>query len=173
MCVCGRAGAGGGSGERARGVRVCGNSACGNWGKTLEAHVQGEQVERTCALAVMGCCRCRSAGPSKIFSRCAQEALPPTFTCPPPPPHARTPQEARFDRHFVRDLTWSRHQLEELAERRFMAAQQQRRQLQARSRPDPRSKACPWLATRCPASACLLCLYSPAPRAASPPRRHF
>ena len=27
-------------------------------------------------------------------------------------------QEARFDRHFVRDLTWSRHQLEELAERR-------------------------------------------------------
>lgn len=36
------------------------------------------------------------------------------------------PQEARFDRHFVRDLTWSRHQLEELAERRFVAAQQQR-----------------------------------------------
>ena len=33
------------------------------------------------------------------------------------------PQEARFDRHFVRDLQWSRHQLEELAERRFMAAQ--------------------------------------------------
>ena len=32
-------------------------------------------------------------------------------------------QEARFDRHFVRDLTWSRHQLEELAERRFVAAQ--------------------------------------------------
>ena len=32
-------------------------------------------------------------------------------------------QEARFDRHFVRDLTWSRHQLEELANRRFMAAQ--------------------------------------------------
>ncbi|EFN57351.1 hypothetical protein CHLNCDRAFT_142716 [Chlorella variabilis] len=31
--------------------------------------------------------------------------------------------EARFDRHFVRDLQWSRHQLEELAERRFMAAQ--------------------------------------------------
>ena len=27
-------------------------------------------------------------------------------------------QEARFDRHFVRDLTWSRFQLEELAERR-------------------------------------------------------
>lgn len=26
-------------------------------------------------------------------------------------------------RHFVRDLTWSRHQLEELAERRFRAAQ--------------------------------------------------
>lgn len=25
--------------------------------------------------------------------------------------------------HFVRDLTWSRHQLEELAERRFRAAQ--------------------------------------------------
>lgn len=34
-----------------------------------------------------------------------------------------SPQEARFDRHFVRDLQWSRHQLEELAERRFMAAQ--------------------------------------------------
>lgn len=34
-----------------------------------------------------------------------------------------TMQEARFDRHFVRDLTWSRHQLEELAERRFVAAQ--------------------------------------------------
>lgn len=34
-------------------------------------------------------------------------------------------QEARFDRHFVRDLTWSRHQLEELAERRFVAAQRQ------------------------------------------------
>ncbi len=34
-----------------------------------------------------------------------------------------TPQ-ARFDRHFVRDLVWSRHQLEELAERRFRAAQQ-------------------------------------------------
>ena len=33
-------------------------------------------------------------------------------------------QEARFDRHFCRDLTWSRHQLEELAERRFLAAQQ-------------------------------------------------
>ena len=32
-------------------------------------------------------------------------------------------QEARFDRHFVRDLTWSRHQLEQLAERRFIAAQ--------------------------------------------------
>lgn len=26
----------------------------------------------------------------------------------------------------MRDLTWSRHQLEELAERRFLAAQQQR-----------------------------------------------
>ncbi len=35
-------------------------------------------------------------------------------------------QEARFDRHFVRDLTWSRHQLEELAERRFIAAQSSR-----------------------------------------------
>lgn len=31
--------------------------------------------------------------------------------------------QARFDRHHVRDLTWSRHQLEELAERRFVAAQ--------------------------------------------------
>mmetsp|Transcript_15009 Transcript_15009/g.26085 ORF Transcript_15009/g.26085 Transcript_15009/m.26085 type:complete len:518 (-) Transcript_15009:676-2229(-) len=37
----------------------------------------------------------------------------------------RTLKEARFDRHFVRDLAWSRHQLEELAERRFRAAQQQ------------------------------------------------
>lgn len=35
----------------------------------------------------------------------------------------KTLKEARFDRHFVRDLTWSRHQLEELAERRFVAAQ--------------------------------------------------
>jgi hypothetical protein len=35
----------------------------------------------------------------------------------------RNKQEARFDRHFVRDLTWSRHQLEELANRRFIAAQ--------------------------------------------------
>ena len=31
-------------------------------------------------------------------------------------------KEARFDRHFVRDMTWSRHQLAELAERRFEAA---------------------------------------------------
>lgn len=36
----------------------------------------------------------------------------------------RTLKEARFDRHFVRDLAWSRHQLEELAERRFRAAQE-------------------------------------------------
>ncbi|KAJ9517043.1 hypothetical protein QJQ45_002560 [Haematococcus lacustris] len=35
------------------------------------------------------------------------------------------PPRPRFDRHFVRDLGWSRHQLEELAERRFKAAQQQ------------------------------------------------
>mmetsp|Transcript_36376 Transcript_36376/g.65081 ORF Transcript_36376/g.65081 Transcript_36376/m.65081 type:complete len:512 (-) Transcript_36376:403-1938(-) len=35
----------------------------------------------------------------------------------------RTLKEARFDRHFVRDLTWSRHQLEGLAERRFRSAQ--------------------------------------------------
>jgi hypothetical protein len=35
----------------------------------------------------------------------------------------RTVREARFDRHFVRDLNWSRFQLENLAERRFMAAQ--------------------------------------------------
>lgn len=35
----------------------------------------------------------------------------------------KTLKEARFDRHFVRDLIWSRHQLEELAERRFRAAQ--------------------------------------------------
>ena len=33
-------------------------------------------------------------------------------------------KEARFDRHFVRDMTWSRHQLAELAERRFEAAQE-------------------------------------------------
>lgn len=37
----------------------------------------------------------------------------------------KTLKEARFDRHFVRDLIWSRHQLEELAERRFQAAQDQ------------------------------------------------
>jgi len=37
----------------------------------------------------------------------------------------RTLKEARFDRHFVRDLAWSRWQLEELADRRFRAAQQQ------------------------------------------------
>lgn len=30
--------------------------------------------------------------------------------------------QARFDRHFVRALMWSQHQLEELAERRFIAA---------------------------------------------------
>jgi len=36
------------------------------------------------------------------------------FNPPPQPPSKR---------HFVRDLTWSRHQLEELAERRFRAAQ--------------------------------------------------
>jgi len=35
----------------------------------------------------------------------------------------RIVREARFDRHFVRDLSWSRFQLEDLAERRFMAAQ--------------------------------------------------
>lgn len=40
-------------------------------------------------------------------------------------------QEARFDRHFVRDLQWSRHQLEELAERRFMAAQMQQQRRKA------------------------------------------
>lgn len=51
--------------------------------------------------------------------------------CPAPTLHPQgTPnpslcpeQEARFDRHFVRDLTWSRFQLEQLAERRFIAAQ--------------------------------------------------
>ena len=32
--------------------------------------------------------------------------------------------QARFDRHFVRDLVWSRHQLEELAERRWQASQE-------------------------------------------------
>ena len=41
-------------------------------------------------------------------------------------------QEARFDRHFVRDLHWSRHQLEELAERRFLAAQMEQQQQQQR-----------------------------------------
>mmetsp|Transcript_22236 Transcript_22236/g.26710 ORF Transcript_22236/g.26710 Transcript_22236/m.26710 type:complete len:508 (+) Transcript_22236:76-1599(+) len=35
----------------------------------------------------------------------------------------RVLKEARFDRHFVRDLVWSRHQLEDLAERRFKACQ--------------------------------------------------
>jgi hypothetical protein len=34
----------------------------------------------------------------------------------------KTLKDARFDRHFVRDMVWSRHQLEELAERRFQAA---------------------------------------------------
>ncbi|PNW78597.1 hypothetical protein CHLRE_09g390604v5 [Chlamydomonas reinhardtii] len=45
----------------------------------------------------------------------------------------RTLKEARFDRHFVRDLVWSRHQLEELAERRFRAAQQTLRAEAART----------------------------------------
>jgi energy-coupling factor transporter ATP-binding protein EcfA2 len=36
----------------------------------------------------------------------------------------KTLKEARFDRHFVRDLVWSRFQLEELAKRRFLAAQE-------------------------------------------------
>ncbi|KAG2454057.1 hypothetical protein HYH02_001098 [Chlamydomonas schloesseri] len=45
----------------------------------------------------------------------------------------RTLKEARFDRHFVRDLVWSRHQLEELAERRFRAAQQALRAEAARA----------------------------------------
>ncbi len=53
---------------------------------------------------------------------------PPRLNLPLPLPPCSCPQEARFDRHFVRDLTWSRHQLEELAERRFLAAQQQRQQ---------------------------------------------
>mmetsp|Transcript_14825 Transcript_14825/g.25098 ORF Transcript_14825/g.25098 Transcript_14825/m.25098 type:complete len:508 (-) Transcript_14825:305-1828(-) len=35
----------------------------------------------------------------------------------------RVLKEARFDRHFVRDLVWSRHQLEDLAERRWRACQ--------------------------------------------------
>ncbi|CAD7694808.1 unnamed protein product [Ostreobium quekettii] len=35
----------------------------------------------------------------------------------------KTLKEARFDRHYVRDLVWSRHQLEELAERRWQASQ--------------------------------------------------
>ena len=38
-------------------------------------------------------------------------------TAPPDWPGLGRLQEARFDRHFCRDLTWSRHQLEELAER--------------------------------------------------------
>jgi len=37
----------------------------------------------------------------------------------------RVVREARFDRHFVRDLTWSRFQLQDLAERRFLSAQQE------------------------------------------------
>jgi hypothetical protein len=37
----------------------------------------------------------------------------------------KTLKEARFDRHFVRDIVWSRHQLQELAERRFRASQEQ------------------------------------------------
>jgi len=37
----------------------------------------------------------------------------------------RIVREARFDRHFVRDLSWSRFQLEDLAERRFLAAQRE------------------------------------------------
>eukprot|EP00887_Chlorella_sp_A99_P004627 scaffold4.g4627.t1 len=45
----------------------------------------------------------------------------------------KTLKEARFDRHFVRDLTWSRHQLEELAERRFLAAQLQAQARAARA----------------------------------------
>ncbi|CAG9463409.1 unnamed protein product [Pedinophyceae sp. YPF-701] len=36
----------------------------------------------------------------------------------------KTMREARFDRHFVRDLEWSRHQLQELAEQRWLAASQ-------------------------------------------------
>ena len=65
---------------------------------------------------------CRTCTPSRD----------PTLSSPHHPVHTQTIlplQEARFDRHFVRDLQWSRHQLEELAERRFMAAQmeQQRR----------------------------------------------
>eukprot|EP00884_Botryococcus_braunii_P000966 jgi/Botrbrau1/10870/Bobra.0025s0047.1 len=35
----------------------------------------------------------------------------------------RLSRKRALDRHFVRDLNWSRHQLEELAERRFIAAQ--------------------------------------------------
>ena len=35
----------------------------------------------------------------------------------------RVVREARFDRHFVRDLTWSRFQLQDLAERRFLAGE--------------------------------------------------
>ncbi|GBG29117.1 Hypothetical Protein FCC1311_053402 [Hondaea fermentalgiana] len=45
----------------------------------------------------------------------------------------RIVREARFDRHFVRDLTWSRFQLEELAERRFLAAQKRRMRAQGGS----------------------------------------
>lgn len=36
----------------------------------------------------------------------------------------RVVREARFDRHFVRDLTWSRFQLQDLAERRFLAGKE-------------------------------------------------
>ena len=63
---------------------------------------------------------------------CLQEVLPPAtllILLPFLPAHIDVSmslnplQEARFDRHFVRDLVWSRHQLEELAKRRFIAAQ--------------------------------------------------
>ncbi|KAF5830598.1 hypothetical protein DUNSADRAFT_14315 [Dunaliella salina] len=52
----------------------------------------------------------------------------------------RTLKEARFDRHFVRDLAWSRHQLEELAERRFRAAQEALKQELAAEGNTPRNK---------------------------------
>jgi hypothetical protein len=55
----------------------------------------------------------------------------------------KTLKEARFDRHFVRDLTWSRHQLEELAERRWA------RWLLAAGR---------WQNVCCPSSAPAACL---------------
>lgn len=49
----------------------------------------------------------------------------------------KTLKEARFDRHFVRDLVWSRFQLEELAKRRFLAAQEPTQKTQSGAERQP------------------------------------